>query len=168
MNYWIIFPAILLLVAGLVLPLRWLLRVWLDDRAVSGPLALGAMTAHVGIFIAVVFFQPIVAAIYCTFILSLIAVAPRLTSRQYQRAHEQMAEEDISKYQRLIERDPNHAAAHAALGDAYMTCARYDEAIAEFERALDLDPQHSQGEILKLRKARQLKEAAEKTAKRTP
>jgi tetratricopeptide (TPR) repeat protein len=160
--------AMVLLIAGLFLPLRWLLRVWLDDRLVSGPLAVGAMAAHVGIFIATIYFLPIVTIAYSLLILLLIGISPRLMGRLHLQADQRMAEEDISKYQRLIERDPNHAAAHAALADALMVFLRYDEAIAEYERAIELAPQYSDGEILKLRRARLMKEASEKSGKCTP
>jgi len=154
--------AILLLVAGLIIPLRWLLRVWMDERAVGAPLAIGALFAHVAIFMTLTFFFTLGAVIYSGLILLLIGASPYLTGRLYRRAATRMAEEDIVKYQRLLQRDPNHTAAHAALGDAYLTCARYDEAIAEYERALELDPHYCRGEIPKLRRARRMKEANER------
>jgi len=162
MGISLILLGLLLWTAGLILPLRWLLRVWLDDRLVSAPLAIGALASHVALFTAFIFFQPILATIYCALLLLLIGISPRLTDRIHRKADVQMAEEDIAKYQRLLERDPNHAAAHAALGDACMTCARYDEAISEFERALELDPQNSREAIPKIRRARYLKEESER------
>jgi hypothetical protein len=69
------------------------------------------------------------------------------------RALRQMANERITEYLRAIARDPKNAAAHAFLADAYVECGRLDDAIAAYQKAIDLDPHHSRLERAKLEKA---------------
>ncbi len=72
----------------------------------------------------------------------------------------QMHTEDEARYKAAIERDPANAAAWSSLGDLYLETRRYDEAIACYERAVQLMPTDAK-ERRKLHRARQLKAEAE-------
>jgi tetratricopeptide (TPR) repeat protein len=157
---------ILLLTVGLFVPLRWFLRVWLEDRAISTPLALAAMAAHFVLYTLCAFTILPLAVLYCALLLLFIGISPYLDERNNRKALRHMAEEDIEKYERILQRDPNHVAAHAALAGAFLVCERFDEAIAEYERAIELDPQNSRSEIPRLKRARELKEAYEERQRR--
>lgn len=58
--------------------------------------------------------------------------------------------EAVALYRLTVEAYPNLAAAHAALGDAYVAAGDTTRAIASYEKALELNPKH-QGAAEKLR-----------------
>ena len=47
---------------------------------------------------------------------------------------------DMRAYQKALDFDPNNIAAYVALGDAYLKQGDVDQAIVEYEKALELDP----------------------------
>lgn len=61
--------------------------------------------------------------------------------------------EAVALYRLTVEAYPDLAAAHAALGDAYVAAADTSQAIASYEKALQLNPQH-RGAAAKLRELR--------------
>src|SRR5262249_56866760 len=66
---------------------------------------------------------------------------PLYPARQYDQAQEVL--------QNVIEMDANRPFEHGWLGDAYVQKAKYDEAIAEFQKALSLGGQAlERGEVL--------------------
>jgi len=83
-----------------------------------------------------------------------------------QLVHQIHAEEE-ARYKAALERDPNNAAAWSALGDLYLEAKRYDDAIACYERAVQIMPTATE-EKRKLRRAQQLKEEAQRTQRHCP
>ncbi len=83
-----------------------------------------------------------------------------------QLVHQIHAEEE-ARYKAALERDPNNAAAWSALGDLYLEAKRYDDAIACYERAVQIMPTATK-EKRKLRRAQQLKEEAQRTQRHCP
>lgn len=85
--------------------------------------------------------------------------APLLGLRGGKRAMQAMDDEDISKYRRAIEMDPNNAGAHVFLGDALMKRGSYVAAVAQYEAAISINPRsdhpHAESWNYKLRKARE-------------
>ncbi len=79
----------------------------------------------------------------------------------------QLRAEDEARYKAAIERDPNNAAAWSALGDLYLEMQRFDDAIACYERAIQIMPNLSE-ERRKLRRAQKLKEEAQRTQRYCP
>lgn len=55
---------------------------------------------------------------------------------------EDRAREAIALYRLVVESHPDLAAAHAALGDAYAAAGEVGQAIASYEKTLELEPQH--------------------------
>lgn len=53
------------------------------------------------------------------------------------------ADEAIEQYRRTLELDPNFQFARLRLGDAYLAKGMFDEAIAEYERAIALSDRNS-------------------------
>lgn len=155
-----------LLSLGLIVPLVWLLRVWLEDRLLSTPLALSALAAHGVIFFILATGAPFLGLAYSVLFLLFIAFTPLLGIYHERNTRKAMASEDIIRCRRLLERDANNAAAHAALGDAYMVHAQYDDAIAAYERAIALDPINMRTEPRKLQQARDAREQAGKKRRR--
>lgn len=76
-------------------------------------------------------------------LLATCAAGPFLTVYLDRRAHREMRHEDIEKYRRAIELDPDNASAHAFLGDAFMQSKTYAAAIAQYERAVALSQEHA-------------------------
>ncbi|HEX2948004.1 MAG TPA: tetratricopeptide repeat protein [Armatimonadota bacterium] len=165
LAYYFLF--ILLVPAGLFLPVRWIMRLWLEEGAISAKLGLTGLICHCFIFFyLVVNMRPALLA-YCGFLLLAIALLPILGSRAEWRMRSKMAEDDIARYKRKLERFPDNAALHGALGNVYMECRRYDEAIEEYQKAIDLDPDRSRSESWRLREAREAKERLDKLLKRS-
>jgi predicted Zn-dependent protease len=52
-----------------------------------------------------------------------------------------------------MKREPDDAAVHAAVARVLLDSERYDDAISELEKAIELDPEHSQRERIQLRMA---------------
>ncbi len=55
------------------------------------------------------------------------------------RRYEQFDEEDLHRYRDAIAQDPKNVAAHSLLADLLRRMGRLEEAIAEYQAALDLD-----------------------------
>jgi Tetratricopeptide repeat. len=85
---------------------------------------------------------------------------------EHQLVH-QIHAEDEARYKAALERDPNNAAAWSALGELYLEAKRYDDAIACYERAVQIMPTATE-EKRKLRRAQQLKEEAQRTQRHCP
>ncbi|MFA0738372.1 MAG: hypothetical protein LKKZDAJK_001480 [Candidatus Fervidibacter sp.] len=79
----------------------------------------------------------------------------------------QLRAEEEARYKATIERDPQNAAAWSALGDLYLEAKRYDDAIACYERAVQIMPTATE-EKRKLRRAQQLKEEVQRTQRVCP
>lgn len=79
----------------------------------------------------------------------------------------QIRQEEEERYKAAIERDPKNAAAWSALGDLYLEEKRYDDAIACYERAVQIAPTDAE-ERRKLARAKQLKSEAEAKGKFCP
>jgi tetratricopeptide (TPR) repeat protein len=82
---------------------------------------------------AVVFF-------FAALLLVLCIGAPIYFWKQGKRLHQQLDDEDISKYLAAIERDSSNSGAHAMLANAYFKKQRFAEAVAHLETALTLSP----------------------------
>jgi superkiller protein 3 len=55
-------------------------------------------------------------------------------------AHCGHLDEAIRHFQKVVEIEPDEAAAHNNLGSALLYCGRVDEAIAQYQRALEIRP----------------------------
>lgn len=73
------------------------------------------------------------------------------------QAKEQLTErnntlqQNISKVEALIEANPQDANAHYQLGDYYWEAGRYDEAVAQYKKAAELNPALMQADTIKQR-----------------
>jgi hypothetical protein len=77
---------------------------------------------------------------WCLVLVVACALIEPLGNSANKRALKRMNEEDIEKFKRAIEFDPNNSAAHRFLADIYFNENRYDEAIAEYKAAIKLNP----------------------------
>lgn len=69
----------------------------------------------------------------------------------------QFLADEVARYQTAIERDPTNAAAYSYLGQTYLKQHLPAEAVAAFEKVLELDPE-ARREKTWLRQAREMKE----------
>lgn len=76
----------------------------------------------------------------------------------------QIQREEEARYKAAIEKDPKNAAAWSALGDLYLDSKRYDDAIACYQRAVQIAPTDTT-ERRKLEKAKQMKSESEAKGK---
>ena len=67
-----------------------------------------------------------------------------------------MHDEDMARYQQLLAANPRNSAALTAIADIHMRYARYPEAAAYYERAIEVDPDHSRRERARLVQAQGL------------
>jgi tetratricopeptide (TPR) repeat protein len=146
--------------AGVIIPVRWILRLWLEDRAITPRLGLCGLACHFFIVGYLISHMLNYLVFYCGLIIIAIALMKVFGPQTEWRMRKQIADEDIAKYKRKLERFPENAALHSALANVYMDCRRYDEAIEEYRIAIDLDPDRSNSERWRL------KEALEENAKR--
>ena len=56
--------------------------------------------------------------------------------------------DEIDRYVNAADRDPNNAAAYSFLGQAHMKLGNFDDAVAAFEKALELEPESKQDKSL--------------------
>lgn len=149
---------------GLLLPVLWMLRNWREEN-ISSTFAIIGLVSHLFVFsLLIAGFQasPYGIVIYSSFIMLAIAFNKSLTLVRERKILKKTSDEDIAYYLQQIERQPQSAAAHAALAKVYAKNARYDEAIAEYEQAIEIDPWHSDSEQFALHTALQAKRRLEK------
>jgi tetratricopeptide (TPR) repeat protein len=146
---------LLILGCGLALfPLVMLIHACWHDHVMSARLALSAVVCHVIILLeSWMIGQPYVTLGYLVLV-NLLWIYALLFGGTIDRVmRRRIHKVDLAKYQRIIRRDPGHAGAHSALADAYLERGQYDLAIAEYEQAIQLDPDNSRPDRLKLKQA---------------
>ncbi len=121
-----------------------------------------------GLLFGVVFFwhSPLVFAVFLI-AAGLAALWGMLRLAGERQMVRQMLLEEEQRYKATLERDPRNAAAWSALGDLYLDQRRFDEAIACYERAVQLMPTDPT-EKRKLQRAQRLKQEAEAKGKFCP
>ncbi len=131
------------------------------EGELSGWQAVIALLFVAGLLIGVVLLwnSPLVFALFAIAAGLAALWAMMLAAGERQLLHQMRLEEE-QRYKAAIERDPHNAAAWSALGDLYLELRRYDNAIACYERAVQLMPTDP-AEKRKLHRARQLKQEAE-------
>lgn len=138
------------------------------EGELSGSHAAIGLLFVAGLLVGVVFLwnSPLVFALFLAAagLAALWAMARFAAERSLVR---QIQQEDEARYKSAIERDPKNAAAWSALGDLYLEAKRYDDAIACYERAVQLAPADAT-EKRKLARAKQLKSEAEAKGKFCP
>lgn len=118
-----------------------LVKAWLIDQTLDIGFALAMMLVVCMATGAVMKTQNTTLLVAWSFALVVgCALLQPLGERANRRALKRMNNEDIDKYKRALEFDPNNASAHRFLGDIYFKEERYDEAIAAYKAAIKLDP----------------------------
>ena len=157
---------ILLLVVGLILPSWWILAIWLDDRLLSHARGVTALLAHIGIICWLALKHPLYGAIYGGLLAGVVLFMPILGLQSEKRKRIRQAKSDVRRYQALLARHPENAGAHSALGDAYLECHCYDDAIAAYHHAISLDPDNYRVEEGKIKYASIQQQAHERRKRR--
>lgn len=140
----------------------WLLANWFDKTIDLAEAAVGAGLLAIAFLLGLGSivrggwgFLGVVAIVYS--VLLTLACWEYLYWRQRERQH-WLGE--IDRYQEALQRDPANAAAYSFLGDACMKVRDYDQAVAAFEKALQLEPESKKDRVLLARaKERQARSA---------
>jgi len=137
----------------MALPLAVLVYAWSVDESVSGSAVVVGIIVYAVLLATVLGFRGTAISYLALGGVAIFYLLSPLYLRYAERGSlKRMLEEDIERYQRTISFDPKNAAAHRFLGEAYFKQGKYDEAIAELERAIELMPDHSQHERSLLRR----------------
>jgi hypothetical protein len=152
---------------GLAVPALLTLQAWIVDETLSPGLACGILTVLFLSLFAVWASQGTGwMFLWVAIVLAGCAGLPFLVRRRNGHALQAMAAGRIDTYLRTLAQDPNNAAAHAYLGDAYLECGRFEEAIAQYREAIDLDPEHTHAERAKLRRVLESRQERSREGKR--
>jgi len=141
-------------VAGAVL-----LKLWLIDQTLDVGFAIALLFV---VFLAtggvMMTKQPILLIGWSFFVVIGCMLLEPLGEKANKRGLARLAEEDIEKYKRTLEFDPNNSAAHRLLAEIYYKQDRYDEAIDEYKAAIKLNPHDVQALRRKLNYVLELRE----------
>lgn len=138
------------------------------EGELSGSHAAIGLLFIVGLLVGVVFLwnSPLVFALFLA-AAGLVALWSMAQFAAERSLVKQIQQEEEARYKAAIERDPKNAAAWSALGDLYLEAKRYEDAIACYERAVQLAPTDAM-ERRKLMRAKQLKSEEEARGKFCP
>ena len=133
-------------------PILRILNAWVVDKTMDGRLALFAIAIHLTA-IAALWHSGLYTylLIYLSTITGLWLASPVIARIEGAYSMRRMRDEDMRRYLGILAKDPGNAAAHAALADIYLERGRFDEAVAGYQRAIDIAPDHSRRERLRLK-----------------
>jgi tetratricopeptide (TPR) repeat protein len=140
----------------MVLVAWWLFSGWMDRALSAEEAGIGLALTASAFFVGVASiasggwgFLGVIGLVFC----ALLALA--VWQYVYWRRHERdQLLSDLQTYEDAIERDPSNAAAYSFLGEVHLRLRNFDEATAEFEKALELDPESGKDRKL-LQRARE-------------
>lgn len=143
------------------IPILVVLNAWLVHQSLGSGEATVLLMTLVGVLALVIkFWGHPVSYILLVLVLLACGLSPVLSSRLDRRALVEMDNEDIRKYKLALEHDPRNAAARSFLARVYLKQKRYDEAIEQFQLALEAYPDSIEDQRL-LKKAVRERQQAE-------
>lgn len=142
----------------IIFPVFMLINACWFERSLSTVVGLLAFSCHCAM-LGVTFHAHLYWVIYTYLIVVNILWAASLLMRRQWNGYcvIRMRRKDIKKYQRIIDARPDHAAAHAAIADAYFECGELDKAIMAYERAIALAPDDCRLVRWRLRQVQQIR-----------
>ncbi|MHB0938310.1 MAG: tetratricopeptide repeat protein [Armatimonadota bacterium] len=139
-------------------PVLRMLNAWLVDKTISGRLALFSMAIHIcailGLWGAGQFTYLLV---YLSVTSLLWLLSPLLNHIGEAASMRRMRDDDMQRYQRMLAVDPRNAAAHSAIADIYLERGQLDDAIAAYQRAIEVSPDHTRREQYLLKHTQELR-----------
>jgi tetratricopeptide (TPR) repeat protein len=126
-----------------------ILRFWLVEGTLDGALALiflGGILA--GTVLSIRSASPLLIRLWILVLVAGTIGVPALAARNDERVLRRMQQEEMEKYFRALEVNPQNWMAWRAIGEAYMKMNRYDDAVAAYKEAIRLNPP----EVEKLRR----------------
>ena len=155
-----IIPIIIVLLSFFwAIPVVRILQACLVEKSMDARLGLAALGVHLTAAVTLWSVnQFLILLIYLSVTTLLWMISPVINRISETAALRRMKEEDMERYQRLLAMDPRNAAAHAAIADIHLEQGRYDEAIAGYERAIEICPELARAERFKLRHAVEMRE----------
>ena len=139
-------------------PVLRMLNAWLVDKTISGRLALFSLAVHttaiLGLWGAG---QYLYLLIYLSVTSLLWLLSPVLNNIGEATSMRRMRDDDMRRYQNMLAVDPRNAAAHSAIADIYLERGQLDQAIAAYQRAIEVSPDHTRREQYLLKHTQELR-----------
>ena len=130
---------------GLGISIFTVIRFWLVDATLEFGPAIALLAALlIGSTWAVKSASPAILLIWVFLMFGGGFGLSTMTAFLEKRAMHRFHEEDIAKYQRALGTNVQNAGAWREIGELYMKMNRYDEAIAAFQEAINLNPHDMQ------------------------
>ncbi len=121
-----------------------ILNGWLVEKVLDSRLAVAALSAHCLILFTLWQLHYLGAILLYLLALTVVWVlAPLLELVREHLVIKRFNQDDIARYKYHLKVSPSDANARINLANAYLECGRREDAIAEYERAVALDPQHT-------------------------
>ncbi|HEY3375936.1 MAG TPA: tetratricopeptide repeat protein [Armatimonadota bacterium] len=137
----------------IAIPIMKVVHLWLIEKVWEGGTTIAVLVGMIALLTLIMHVFGNGGAFGYIFLLIIATVlSPIIEDRSERKRLREMRNEDMARYERALTFDPNNAAAHGLLADAYVERGRLEEATTEYERAIALDPERSAGERYKLRK----------------
>jgi len=121
----------------------WLFSSWLEQTLSSEEVFIGLAVTAAAFFIGVGSivsggwgFLGVLALVF----MALLALAV-WQYVYWRRSEREQLLSDMHVFKEAVERDPTNAAAHSFLAEVHLKLREFEEAVAGFEKALELDPQ---------------------------
>ena len=125
-------------------PLRAIIGSWIDGRLVmwEATVLLIGLVAMLGAAVAC---SSIFLYFFILLLIGAIWWAAHLTEQKLvNKLDDDMLAKDVVRYQETIARDPKNAAAYYFLAETYRRQGRWEEAVEQYEKSLEVDPKQPQ------------------------
>jgi hypothetical protein len=118
-----------------------IMRYWLVEGTLDGTLAIFVLGGLLVLTAAALkTASPLLIFLWILVVIGGILLVPLIAAQSEKGALNKLLEEDVAKYRRAVEVNPQFAAAWRELAEVYMRMNRYDQAIAAYKEAIRLDP----------------------------
>ena len=123
------------------------------ERILDTRVAFGLAFLHIAIILALwKHAMPGLLLLYLTLVVASGFVAPLIHNVSEWLAVKSLADEDIHRYQYMLKANPYDALTRVALANAYVERRRLDEAVTEYDLAVNVDPHYAEHASFKLRR----------------
>jgi len=130
-----------ILAAGVgYLPIRAIIGGWIDGRLAAWE-AMLLLTGVIGLLGAAVACNNTFLYFFILLLIGAIWLAGHLAEQKFvKKLDDGMLADDLIRYQEAIARDPKNAAAYFFLAETYRKQGRWEAAIEQYEKSLEVDP----------------------------
>lgn len=142
-----------------IYPVLRMLNAWLVDKTVSGRLAFFSLAVHASAILGLWGAgQLTYLLVYLSVTSLLFLLSPLLTHIGDATSMRKMRDDDMRRYQSMLVADPRNAAAQSAIADIYLERGQLNEAIAAYQQAIEISPDHTRREQYLLKHTQELRD----------